>query len=309
MGKLIQPFTLRSSDNGLFSAQLHLPDSPARPLTHLWLREVNKKDRRRPMGAYDGWISLIEPDGVSVISDIDDTIKQTHVTSGARTVLNNTFFYPSQPVPGMAAHYRQWYQLGISFHYVSNSPIQLARMLLNFLQNHQFPPGSLHLRDLRHILSELIEPPGQSKIETIRAILKDFPHRQFVLIGDSGESDLDVYTQIATEFPQQILKIYIRHVPTEPTEVQTDSNKIMVESDEVNFDPTDIQQTKEETQESIKPTTQLASLVIPEPVTAILPQKSSSEAELRERVAEAQKLLSDVDIVLFEHVNELEIKK
>lgn len=55
-----------------------------------------------------GIVQLIEPYGVSVISDIDDTIKDTRVLSGARTVLSNTFFNPTRAIPGMADAYLQW---------------------------------------------------------------------------------------------------------------------------------------------------------------------------------------------------------
>ncbi|KAI8345344.1 hypothetical protein BD560DRAFT_13632 [Blakeslea trispora] len=318
-GKLIHPYSLRSSDNGLFSAQLHLPDCQWKPLTKLRLHEASYRtqDRRRPFGAYDGWINLVEPYGLSVISDIDDTIKQTHVTSGARTVMSSTFFNPSQCVPGMADKYRQWYQLGAAFHYVSNSPIQLTRMLLYFLQEHQFPPGSLHLKEFQHILSELIESPGQTKMDSIRAIMKDFPHRQFILIGDSGEADIDVYTKIATEYPEQVVKIFIRHVPAEPTEDQpvheqivlSDSSKHGVQDEQVTHDSDDPKDKQDEQQESVKPTTHLAGLVMKSAMAeSILPQLNSTDDELtalNERIAEAQKLLPNIDIVLFENADEL----
>ncbi|KAF1803252.1 hypothetical protein FB192DRAFT_1277981 [Mucor lusitanicus] len=161
-----------------------------------------------------GIVQLIEPYGVSVISDIDDTIKDTRVLSGARTVLSNTFFNPTRAIPGMADAYLQWYNLGASYHYVSNSPFQLVHMLHQFIHNHHFPPGSFHLRPSTGIISKLVQESGRSKRESICRILRDFPHRKFVLVGDSGEIDLEIYTRIAADFPGQIIKIFIRDITT-----------------------------------------------------------------------------------------------
>lgn len=87
-------------------------------------------------------------------------------------------------------------------------------MLDSFIRDSQFPPGSMHLRDDGKLISRLVETPGQAKREAILEILRDFPHRHFILVGDSGEIDLEIYTRIAMEYPNQILKIYIRDVTT-----------------------------------------------------------------------------------------------
>jgi hypothetical protein len=87
-------------------------------------------------------------------------------------------------------------------------------MLDSFIQKSRFPAGSMHLRTDGSLLSRLVEVPGQAKREAILEILHDFPQRRFILVGDSGEIDLEIYTRIASEFPNQILKIFIRDVTT-----------------------------------------------------------------------------------------------
>ncbi|CAI2164604.1 11783_t:CDS:2 [Funneliformis geosporum] len=150
-----------------------------------------------------GFVSLIESEGISVISDIDDTIKLTEITSGPRTALSNTFLYDLVEVPGMADVYMEWYNKGASIHYVSNSPWQLFPMLKQFIK--RFPPGSAHLKFYNDLLkSFLFEEPGLSKINYIKEILEDFPNRKFILIGDS-----------AKQYPSQILHVFIRDVSTE----------------------------------------------------------------------------------------------
>jgi hypothetical protein len=98
-------------------------------------------------------------------------------------------------------------------------------MLCGFMSNHHFPPGSFHLRPTNGLFKNLVAKPGRSKRDSICSIMRDFPHRKFILIGDSGEIDLEIYTRIATEFPGQVLKIFIRDVTTEAA-----ANKLVQEN-------------------------------------------------------------------------------
>ncbi|KAG0267622.1 hypothetical protein BGZ95_002810, partial [Linnemannia exigua] len=161
-----------------------------------------------------GVVNLIDPEGVSVISDIDDTIKETNVTAGARIILRNTFLKDMMEVEGMASVYKRWWTQGAAIHYVSNSPWQLIPSLLEFFQIHMFPPGSAHLRLHDNVLKTYFKAPGENKRRSIREILSDFPDRKFILVGDSGEIDMEIYTQMALEFPGQIVKIFIRDITT-----------------------------------------------------------------------------------------------
>ncbi|KAI7904662.1 uncharacterized protein BX663DRAFT_431187 [Cokeromyces recurvatus] len=54
--------------------------------------------------------------------------------------------------------------------------------------------------------------PGKHKLEMISTILQDFPYRKFILVGDSGEMDPEIYQQIYNEHPDQIIKIFIHDV-------------------------------------------------------------------------------------------------
>ncbi|KAG0238324.1 hypothetical protein BGW42_005557 [Actinomortierella wolfii] len=161
-----------------------------------------------------GVVNLIEPEGISVISDIDDTIKETNVPAGARIILRNTFLSDMQEVEGMAQVYRDWWQRGAAIHYVSNSPWQLIPSLLEFFHSHEFPPGSAHLRLHDSVIKTYFMTPGEHKRRSIREILEDFPNRKFILVGDSGEIDLEIYTEMAVRYPHQIRKIFIRDITT-----------------------------------------------------------------------------------------------
>ncbi|KAG0304110.1 hypothetical protein BGZ98_005909 [Dissophora globulifera] len=162
-----------------------------------------------------GVVNLIDPRGISVISDIDDTIKETNVTAGARIILRNTFLKDMVEVEGMANVYRKWWNQGAAVHYVSNSPWQLIPSLLDFFRSHMFPPGSAHLRLHDSMFKTYFAAPGESKKRAIKEILTDFPDRKFILVGDSGEIDMEIYTEMAKAYPDQIFRIFIRDITTQ----------------------------------------------------------------------------------------------
>ncbi|KAG0016239.1 hypothetical protein BGZ82_001163 [Podila clonocystis] len=161
-----------------------------------------------------GIVNLIDPEGISIISDIDDTIKETNVVAGARIILRNTFLKDMSDVPGMASIYNRWWKRGAAIHYVSNSPWQLIPSLLDFFHTHKFPPGSAHLRLHEGVLKTYYMTPGEHKRRCIKEIMADFPDRKFILVGDSGEIDMEIYTEIALAHPSQVFKIFIRDIST-----------------------------------------------------------------------------------------------
>ena len=161
------------------------------------------------------------PTGLSVVSDIDDTIKHTQVAD-RREMLLNTFAREFAAVPGMA----QWMQrcaMGVSsaaFHYVSGGPHHLYPALAHFLQANGFPPGSVHLRtvDISREIFGTESPTRTHKLAVIHRLLEDFPERRFVLVGDSGEHDPEIYGELARAHSHRIDAVLIRDVTGEGSE-------------------------------------------------------------------------------------------
>ncbi len=156
-----------------------------------------------------------------VISDIDDTILHTGVASLLkwRLILNTIFKNVKKRIPleGAPELYQKLHQ-GISgkaanpMFYVSNSPWNLYHYLETFVRDHLFPKGPVLLRDFRTPFEKTPKPELPHKQHEIRNILKTYPALKFVLIGDSGEHDVDIYLEIAREYPDQILAVYLRSV-------------------------------------------------------------------------------------------------
>jgi len=166
-----------------------------------------------------GQISLADDSGISVISDIDDTIKATQVRD-RKVLLRRTFLEPFKPVPGMAEVYRAWAdKSGAQFAYVSASPWQLLLPLSDFVKSNGFPCGAFYLKKFRwkdQSFLSLFESPERYKPAVIEPLLRRFPRRQFVLVGDAGERDPEIYAGLARRYPQQITRILIRDVTGEP---------------------------------------------------------------------------------------------
>jgi phosphatidate phosphatase APP1 len=57
-----------------------------------------------------------------------------------------------------------------------------------------------------------LEKTYHHKINAITELMERFPGRKFILIGDSGEIDPEVYRVIRDKHPQQIQEIWIRDV-------------------------------------------------------------------------------------------------
>lgn len=159
-------------------------------------------------------VNIVPPRGVSVISDIDDTLKISQVAH-SKQLLHNTFLNPFATVPGMAQLYQSWEDQGAAFHYVSSSPWQLFEPLDTLLYDAGFPVGSYHLRSYRFgdpSVFKIFLSRKRNKYNIIKSIFRMFPKRRFVLVGDSGEKDAEIYGKVARKFPHQIERILIRRV-------------------------------------------------------------------------------------------------
>jgi phosphatidate phosphatase APP1 len=167
---------------------------------------------------FAGETILLEKAGVSVISDIDDTIKVTQIRDRHAT-LRNTFLRPFEPVPEMAAFYQSLARSNqAAFHYISASPWQLYLPLSEFVRSNGFPAGAFALKEFRwknKSFLSLFGDPEKYKLAVIEPLLKRFPERRFILIGDSGERDPEIYATLARRHPRQIERIFIRDVTGE----------------------------------------------------------------------------------------------
>jgi len=173
--------------------------------------------KQKSDSSVSGKICLIPTQGISVVSDIDDTIKETCV-GNRHELLHNTFLREFKSVPEMAEIYQQWASLGSSFHYVSASPWQMFESLDQWRKEGKFPLGTVHLRNfrLRDQLLKKVILHRKGKRSAIQKLIRNLPGRRYILIGDSGEKDPEIYSKISRKFPGNIAGLFIRALPDHP---------------------------------------------------------------------------------------------
>jgi phosphatidate phosphatase APP1 len=219
-----QETLVTANDEGFFEVTL-LPDEKL-PRDHIWheveLELVDFPQRSHPLQETRAVGKVIVPPTTAqfaVVSDLDDTVIRTDVLNVLK-MARNTFLRNSRsrlPFEGVAAFYRAL-QAGVNntfnpIFYVSSSPWNLYDLLMDFFDVRGIPIGPMFLKDLGLTAKQLIDSGHrQHKFAIIQQLLEDYPDLPFILIGDSGQRDPEIYEEVAHQYPNRILAIYIRDV-------------------------------------------------------------------------------------------------
>jgi phosphatidate phosphatase APP1 len=219
--------TTKTNDNGYFEFDEKIEGLSELANSEGWLhftvsftnehvgRKINKKNK------FAGELLIPPKDAeFGVASDIDDTILHTGVVSKLKwKLLINTLFrapFKRKALKGSSDFYSLLH-LGKSgknanpFFYVSHSPWNLYRYLEYFLHNNSFPKGAILLRTMKNMMHKNIDEKPQKQKEIIN-ILKTYPTLPFILIGDAGEHDADIYMEVVKNHPERIKAIFLRSV-------------------------------------------------------------------------------------------------
>ena len=156
-----------------------------------------------------------------VVSDIDDTVVPTEATNFFR-MMHSLFLKNAQtrlPFPGVAAFYRALHEgrEGEPLNpilYVSRGPWNLYEVLSEFFNLHGIPIGPvIYLRDWG-FSQEGLKPASirGHKFQLISNMLEVYRHLPFILIGDSGQKDPEIYTEVVRAHPGRVTCVYIRRV-------------------------------------------------------------------------------------------------
>jgi phosphatidate phosphatase APP1 len=165
---------------------------------------------------------LVPPPGAAfgVISDVDDTVLQTHATSYLKAA-QVTFLQNARmrlPFAGVAAFYRAL-QAGPEgtghnpIFYLSSSPWNLYDLLTDFMKLQQIPAGPLLLRDVGIDQDKFISTSHHAhKLGQIERVFQTHPDLDFILIGDSGQKDPEIYAEVVEKYGDRVLGVYVRDV-------------------------------------------------------------------------------------------------
>ncbi len=215
---------VKTDGDGFFD--LHLPTPAAFTSDHLWhdipLEVIRYPGKRQPKEAIraTGQV-LLPPPGAEfgVISDIDDTVVHTDATNLLK-MARNVFLNNARtrlPFEGVAAFY-QALQKGTKgafnpLFYVTSSAWNIYDLLVDFFLVRGIPLGPLFMIDVGLTEDYFISPSHrQHKVARMRAVMDAYADLPFILIGDSGQRDPEIYLQIVQEYPGRVPAVYIRDV-------------------------------------------------------------------------------------------------
>lgn len=204
----------RSGADGHFNGEISIPVADLAAATASGRLDFSAQMKTRDARTYSGTVLLVPRQGYSIISDIDDTVKITNVLDRKR-MLEATFTKPFEAVPGLARLYQTWGSEGAALHFVSTCPWHLYEPIATFLQEAGFPAATIAMKKIRltdRSVLDLFADATRIKPPEIEALLKAHPERTFVLIGDSGEKDPEIYADTLRRYPTRIARIFIRNV-------------------------------------------------------------------------------------------------
>jgi phosphatidate phosphatase APP1 len=151
-----------------------------------------------------------------LVSDIDDTVM---VTALPRPFLAawNTFVldeHARRPVPGMSVFYERLLrsQPGAPVIYLSTGAWNVAPTLTRFLGRNLYPAGTLLLTDWGPTHDRWFRSGPAHQRAALRRLAEEFPQIDWVLVGDDGQHDEQLYDEFLTDHPENVAAVAIRQL-------------------------------------------------------------------------------------------------
>lgn len=154
-----------------------------------------------------------------IISDIDDTVVETGATDFLKNWRRVLIERPQDrlAVPGASTLYKMIAHDHVApvrpFFYVSSSPWNLYGFIAEFMELNGIPHGPMFLKDYGIDDNQLIDKGHDAhKLAAIETILSFYPDFRFLLIGDNGQRDVEIYARVVRDFGSRIGAVFIRDV-------------------------------------------------------------------------------------------------
>jgi phosphatidate phosphatase APP1 len=142
--------------------------------------------------------------GIQIISDLDDTIKITHVAkptaAAARGIFRKTVF---TGVPEFLNEARAY---STKLHILTASPKLIKHSVLRTLNSNQIKHDSI-------VFKNYLKNEGKVayKVRKIREIM-DQSDDEFIFLGDDVDKDPEVFQEIQNLYPERVLATYVHAV-------------------------------------------------------------------------------------------------
>lgn len=205
-------FHTSTDDEGYFLFDLDFPQKTLKSNHPIYLQLGKQKDVKTVCYTF---VPSTDKQ-VGIISDFDDTVIISDVTNKLK-LLNQLLFKnykQREAVKGMS----EWYNEILkdtpdkALFFITGSPNQLHTVVEKFLDYHNFPKRSLITKKIHGDKAYSLLKQQNYKGEQIIDLITLYPNIKWILFGDSGEYDRDIYLDIAAKYPKHIKEIYIRDV-------------------------------------------------------------------------------------------------
>ncbi len=211
---------VHTDQHGFFRVEMELGIMPSDVAWHEMLLSLDSPADERATTTGEFFTPLSSA-RYGVISDIDDTVVYTGVANTTRMMwrlfahgADRREVFPGVPALYQAFHAGRGNDEGNPLFYVSRAPWSIYQVLVEVFRRHRIPHGPvLILREWGMKRGSLLPRRAKDhKLDSIRHILGMYPEMRFILVGDSGQRDPEIYSDILREFPGRVLGIYIRDV-------------------------------------------------------------------------------------------------
>jgi len=207
-------------------------------------------DIKTPEGLQEGWnplrITLIdnsqingellivpEKNQIGIISDFDDTVIYSNIANTGSMLKKSLFenYTQRKPVKGLSSLYQDITRQNAQpdstpVMFVSASPRQIQRGIVNFLNYNNFPKSQVVTKTITGKGKYSLKGNKQYKLDKIQEIFKRLPLVKFVLIGDDGEQDPESFSELQISDPNRIIAVWIHNVHPDPGRTRYPQQKL-----------------------------------------------------------------------------------
>lgn len=151
-----------------------------------------------------------------LISDVDDTILNTALPKPLVAAWNSFVVdeHARTSTPGMPVLYDHLLAKhpGSPVVYLSTGAWNVAPALSRFLERNLYPMGSLLLTDWGPTTDRWFRSGKDHKTRELARLVREFPDVKWVLVGDDGQHDEELYQRFATAHPENVAAVLIRQL-------------------------------------------------------------------------------------------------
>lgn len=157
-----------------------------------------------------------EDQTLGIICDVDDTVMNTalprpFVAAWNSFVLNE---HARSTTPGMAVMMDRLHRAHpkAPFMYLSTGAWNVTPTLRRFLHRNGYPKGTFLLTDWGPTPDRWFRSGSLHKVNALKRLAAEFPNMRWILIGDDGQRDPEIYNGFAVRYPQNVEAILIRNL-------------------------------------------------------------------------------------------------